>query len=59
MHMNRWIFYDLMNIYINFVIFRTRAKRRKIFSLENIFRKNDFREKNLRRKSFYVERNEA
>jgi hypothetical protein len=33
-----------MNIYINFVIFRTRGKHYKMFSAENIFRENDFYE---------------
>ena len=48
-----------MNIYINFVIFRTRGKHRKIFSAENIFKENDFSENIFRRKPFYVEVNGA
>jgi hypothetical protein len=36
-----------------------RAKRRKMFSPKNIFRKNDFPENILRRKPFYIERNGA
>ena len=48
-----------MNIYINFMIFRTRGKHRKMFSAENIFRENDFSENIFRRKPFYVEVNGA
>jgi hypothetical protein len=48
-----------MNIYINFVIFRMRGKYRKRFSIENIFRENDFSENIFQRKSFYVEVNKA
>ena len=48
-----------MNIYINFVIFRTCGKHRKMFSAENIFRENDFSENIFRRKPFYVEVNGA
>jgi hypothetical protein len=46
-----------MNIY--FVIFRMRDKYRKIFSIENIFKENDFSENIFRRKLFYVEVNRA
>ena len=48
-----------MNIYINFVIFRTRGKYRKMFSVENIFWENDFSENIFRRKPFYVKVNGA
>ena len=48
-----------MNIYINIVIFRTRGKHRKMFSAENIFRKNDLFENIFRQKPFYVEVNGA
>ena len=36
-----------------------RSKHRKMFSIENIFRENDFSENIFRRKPFYVEVNEA
>ena len=52
-------FYDLMNIYINFVIFRTRGKHHKMFSAENIFRENDFFENIFGLKPFFVEVNGA
>jgi hypothetical protein len=41
------------------VIFRTRDKHRKMFSIENIFRENDFSEYIFQRKLFYVEVNGA
>ena len=36
-------------------MFRTRGKHCKMFSVENIFRENDFSKNIFRRKSFYVE----
>ena len=41
------------------MIFRTRDKHRKMFSAENIFRKNDLSKNIFRQKPFYIEINGA